>query len=223
MLSVAQSFGRPPVTAFRPVPVADSDIALLSELFDAAGCGAASSDIAGRLLGETGALAEALATTATDWARLGLPQEARRALVALRAALVAALRRPIETRPCLASNRDLIDYLHADMAYDRIERFRVLFLNNRNVLIRDEVMSEGSVQVAPVFPREVVKRALDLGASALVLVHNHTSGDPQPSGDDIAITRELAAAAGLFDISVHDHLIIGRQGHVSLGQLGYLG
>lgn len=223
MLSVAQSFDRPPVAAFRPSPVADSDVALLTELFEAAGNGPASGDIAERMLCEAGSLAGALATGAADWARLGVPQEARRALVALRAAVIAALRRPIETRPCLASSRALIDYLHADMAYDRIERFRVLFLNNRNVLIRDEVMSEGSVQAAPVFPREVVKRALDLGASALILVHNHTSGDPQPSGDDIAITHELVAAAGLFGISVHDHLIIGRQGHVSLSQLGYLG
>ena len=223
MFSVAQSFDRPPLAAFRPTPLADSDVTLLSELFEAAGSGSASPDIAHRLLGESGSLAGALATGATDWARLGIPQEARRALVALRAAVIAALRRPVETRPCLASSRALIDYLHADMAYDRIERFRVLFLNNRNVLIRDEVMSEGSVQAAPVFPREVVRRALDLGASALILVHNHTSGDPQPSGDDIAITRELVAAAGLFGISVHDHLIIGRQGHVSLSQLGYLG
>lgn len=105
------------------------------------------------------------------------------------------------------------------MAYDRIERF----LNNRNVLIRDEAMSEGSVQAAPAFPREVVERAPDLGASALILVHNHTSGDPQPSSEDIATTHELVAAVGLFGINVHDHLIIGWQGHVSLSQLGYLG
>ena len=223
MLSAAQSFDRPAVAAFRPSAVADADVALLTELFESAGSGAASADIARRLLDETGSLAGTLSTVAADWARLGVPQEARRALVAVRAAVIAALHRPIEARPCLASGRALIDYLHADMAYDRIERFRVLFLNNRNVLIRDEVMSEGSVQAAPVFPREVVKRALDLGASALILVHNHTSGDPQPSRDDIAITQELVAAAGLFGISIHDHIIIGRQGHVSLSQLGYVG
>lgn len=198
------------------------DAGVLTELFEAAGGGASSSAVAGRLLDETGSLAGAMAAGAADLARLGVPQEARRALAALRAAVIAALRRPIEGRPCLASSRALIDYLHADMAYARRERFRVLFLDNRNRLIRDEVMSEGSVHAAPVFTREVVRRALELGASALILVHNHTSGDPQPSAEDIEVTRELLAAAKLFGIVVHDHLIIGRHGHISLGQLGYL-
>ena len=200
----------------------DRDIGVLIELFEAAGGGASSAAVAGRLLDETGSLAGAMAASAADLARLGVPQEARRALAALRAAVVAALRRPIEGRPCLASSRALIDYLHADMAYARRERFRVLFLDNRNRLIRDEVMSEGSVHTAPVFTREVVRRALELGASALILVHNHTSGDPQPSADDIDVTHELLAAGRLFGIVVHDHLIIGRHGHVSLGLMGYL-
>ena len=200
----------------------DPDAGLLAELFEAAGGGPSSSAVAARLLDETGSLAGAMAATTADLARLGVPQEARRALGALRAGVIAALRRPIEGRPCLASSRALIDYLHADMAYARVERFRVLFLDNRNRLIRDELLGEGSVQSAPVFTREVVRRALELGASALILVHNHTSGDPQPSGDDIDVTREILAAARLFGIAVHDHLIIGRHGHISLGRLGYL-
>lgn len=200
----------------------DPDAGVLADLFDAVGGGPSSAAVAARLVDETGSIGGALAATAADLARLGVPQESRRALALLRAAVASALRRPIEDRPCLASNRALIDYLHADMAYGRTERFRVLFLNNRNVLIRDEVMSEGSVHAAPVFTREVVRRALELGASAMILVHNHTSGDPEPSRDDIEITRELEAAARLFGIAVHDHIIIGRHGHTSLGQLGYL-
>jgi DNA repair protein RadC len=209
------------MAAFWPAPAPDPDVKMLAELFESAGCGAVSVTVAERLLADTGSLAGALATSAADLTRLGVPQEARLALTALRAAVLAALRRPVEDRPCLASSRELVDYLHADMAYDRIERFRVLFLDNRNRLIRDVVMSEGSVQAAPVFTREVIRRALELGASALILVHNHTSGDPQPSRDDIEITHEIMTAAALFGIGVHDHLIIGRQGHVSLRQLGY--
>lgn len=221
VLSVARSFDAL-VGRFAP-PAGDPDAAILAELFEAAGGGASSADVARRLIDETGSLAGALAATVADLARIGVPQEARRALAALRAAVTSSLKRSIEDRPCLASNRALLDYLHADMAFAPVERFRVLFLNNKNVLIRDEVMSEGSIQAAPVFTREVVKRALDLGAAALILVHNHTSGDPQPSRDDIDFTREVVAAAGLFGITVHDHIVIGRQGHASLGQLGYLG
>ena len=221
MLSLTRS-----LDIFRPVPAglpaADPDAELLAELFAALGSGPSSAEVAKRLLAETGSLAGALAAGVADLARLGVPQEGRRALAALRAAVAATLRRPVEERPCLGSIRALVDYLHATMAYDRIERFRVLFLDNRNMLLADEVMGEGSVQAAPVYPREVVKRALDLGASGLILAHNHTSGDPAPSPDDIAVTREIVAAARLFDIAVHDHIIIGRQGHVSLGQLGCL-
>ncbi|MFC3714390.1 RadC family protein [Sphingoaurantiacus capsulatus] len=216
VLSVARSFG------LVGSPAVDPDASVLTELFEAAGGGATSADVAKRLLDETGSLGGAMAATVADLARLGVPQEARRAIAALRAAVTASLKRTIEDRPCLASSRSLLDYLHADMAFAAVERFRVLFLNNKNVLIRDEVMSEGSLQTAPVHVREVVKRALDLGAAALILVHNHTSGDPRPSQDDIDITREMMAAAGLFGIAVHDHIVIGRQGHASLGQLGYL-
>lgn len=220
MLSVARHLASD-IAAFWPTPTPDPDVKMLAELFASAGCGAVSVTVAERLLAETGSLAGTLAASAADLARMGVPQEARLALTALRAAVLAALRRPIDDRPCLASSRELVDYLHADMAYDRIERFRVLFLDNKNRLIRDVVMSEGSVQAAPVFTREVIRRALELGASALILVHNHTSGDPQPSRDDIEITHEIMAAAALFGLGVHDHLIIGRHGHVSLRQSGY--
>lgn len=222
MLSVARRLEDAFATLW-PVPAHDPDAELLAELFEAVGCGAASLPTAERLLDELGALAGVLAASAADLARLGVPQEARQVLATLRAAIVAALRRPVEQQPCLGSSRALVDYLHATMAYERIERFRVLFLDNRNMLIRDQVMSEGSVQSAPVHVREVVRRAIELGASALILVHNHTSGDPRPSRDDIELTAEMVAAARLFGMKVHDHIIIGRHGHASLSELGCMG
>lgn len=179
--------------------------------------------LAKRLIAEFGTLSGVLAATPAELSRLdGLGETGVAALKFVQAAAVRSLRDDVIGRPVLSSWQAVIDYLHADMAHGAVERFRVLFLNNKNVLIRDEVMSEGSLQAAPVFTREVVKRALELGAAALILVHNHTSGDPRPSQDDIDITREIIAAAGLFSINVHDHIVIGRQGHASLGQLGYL-
>ena len=198
------------------------DRATLTELFAVAGAGASSALIADRLLSETGSLPGVLALGAADFARLGVTQEARRALVALRSGITSVLRRSIEDRPCLCSSASVIDYLHGEMAHLRVEQFRVLFLNNRNFLIADEVMFEGSVRSAPVFPREIVGRAIELGASAVIIVHNHTSGDPTPSADDIEVTKEIVAAARLFDIMVHDHIVVGRQGHVRIAELGYM-
>jgi DNA repair protein RadC len=102
------------------------------------------------------------------------------------------------------------------------EQFRVLFLDRKNRLIRDEVLGEGTVDHAPVYPREVVKRALELEASALILVHNHPSGDPSPSTADVDMTKLIVEAARTMEIAVHDHLIVGRQGHASLRQLGLM-
>lgn len=214
-------------TGLSPAPALPSrhqpDARLLADFLEAAGCGSASEGIAERLLRETGSLAAALAAPAADFVRLGIPQSAARALRLLRSMMTASLRRQVEDRPCLASSQAVLDYLHIEMAHRSTESFRVLFLNTQNILIRDETMSEGTVHTAPVFTREVIRRALELGASALILVHNHTSGNPKPSRDDIEITREIKTAASFLDIAVHDHIVIGRQGHVSLGQLGHLG
>jgi DNA repair protein RadC len=125
-------------------------------------------------------------------------------------------------RPLLSSWQAVTDYLHASMAHGITERFRVLFLNNKNILIRDEVLGEGTVNHTPVYMREVIKRALDLGSTALVLVHNHPSGDPTPSREDIDMTKALADAGRPLSITVHDHIIIGRTGHVSFKALGVL-
>jgi len=125
-------------------------------------------------------------------------------------------------REVIGSWKKLLDYLRMAMAEQKTEQFRLLFLDNKNALIADEEQQRGTVNHTPVYPREVVKRALELGASAIILVHNHPSGDPTPSQDDIEMTKEVAAAADKLGISVHDHIIIGRKGHTSLRSLGYL-
>jgi DNA repair protein RadC len=124
--------------------------------------------------------------------------------------------------PVLASWQALIDYLTIDMAHLTHERVRVLYLNTANRLIDDHLITEGSLSEAMIHPREVVKRALDLGAAALILVHNHPSGSPEPSRADIQMTNRIAEAGRLLGITVHDHVIIGRQGHVSLKAKGLI-
>jgi DNA repair protein RadC len=122
----------------------------------------------------------------------------------------------VARRPVLASWGAVLDYCRAAMAFAEREQFRLLFLDKRNVLIADELQQSGTVDHTPVYPREVVKRALELSASALILVHNHPSGDPSPSPADIRMTREIAAVAKPLGIVVHDHIIVGREGHASL-------
>ncbi len=125
-------------------------------------------------------------------------------------------------RPALSSWAALLDYCTAAMARSEKEEFRVLFLDRKNHLIADEVQNRGTVDHTPVYPREIIKRALELGASSIILVHNHPSGDPTPSKADIAMTREIAGAAKALSIAVHDHLVIGRGGHASFKTLGLL-
>lgn len=122
----------------------------------------------------------------------------------------------VMNRPVLSSWSALLDYIRAAMAYEEVEQFRILFLDRRNALIADEVQQQGTVDHTPVYPREVVKRALELSASAVVLVHNHPSGDPTPSRPDIDMTKRIVDAAQAVGITVHDHVIIGKQGHASL-------
>jgi DNA repair protein RadC len=110
----------------------------------------------------------------------------------------------------------VIDYCRTAMAFMDKEQFRLLFLDKRNALIADEVQQSGTVDHTPVYPREVVKRALELSASALILVHNHPSGDPTPSSADVKMTREIIDVAKPLGITVHDHIIVGREGHASL-------
>ena len=125
-------------------------------------------------------------------------------------------------RPVLTSWDALLDYCHTAMSHDSIEQFRVLFLDRKNVLVADEQQARGTVDHVPVYPREIVRRALELGASALILVHNHPSGDPTPSQADIDMTRQIIAAAGTLGITVHDHIIIGKSRELSFRGSGLL-
>ena len=147
--------------------------------------------------------------------------------VAVELALVAAAaqrmaRAKVLDRPVLTGWDALLDYCHTAMAHLDREQFRVLFLDRKNVLIADEPQAKGTVDHVPVYPREVVKRALELGASALILVHNHPSGDPTPSEADIIVTRRVVAAAEALGLTLHDHVIIGSSAEISLRAEGYI-
>ena len=129
--------------------------------------------------------------------------------------LQRSLREELKDRPVIGSWSALIDYLQATMQHDVAEHFRLLFLDRKNLLIRDEVQSRGTVDHTPLYPREVVKRALELGASAIIMVHNHPSGDPTPSQADIDMTRQVVSALAQVNVAVHDHIIVGRHRHTS--------
>jgi DNA repair protein RadC len=140
--------------------------------------------------------------------------------VALDLKLVASvsqrmLKSEIRNKQVLGSWSSVIDYCHAAMAHETREQFRVLFLDKRNVLIADEVQGQGTVDHTPVYPREVVRRALELSSTALILIHNHPSGDPTPSRADIEMTKTIIDTAKPLGITVHDHIIIGKDGHAS--------
>ena len=151
---------------------------------------------------------------------LGVP-----AIAALKAAAAAShrlLREEASDAPVIGSWHRLLDYLGAAMKFERAEQFRLLFLDRKNKLIADEVQQRGTVDHAPVYPREVVKRALDLGASSVILVHNHPSGDPTPSEADISMTREVKRALATVDIDLFDHVIVAKHGNESLRSRGLL-
>ncbi|MBC2666211.1 DNA repair protein RadC [Novosphingobium flavum] len=131
-------------------------------------------------------------------------------------------RQQVREQPVLASWQALIDYLTIDMAHLTKERVRILYLNTRNMLILDDHVGDGSLDEAAIHPREVIRRALDVGAAALILVHNHPSGSPEPSRADIQVTHRIAEAGRLLGVTVHDHVIIGREGHVSLRARGLI-
>ena len=140
----------------------------------------------------------------------------------IHAASLRLARTSVLSKPALTSWSALIEYCTAAMAYDDREQFRLLFLDRKNVLIADEVQQRGTVDHTPVYPREVIKRALELSASAVILVHNHPSGDPTPSQTDIDMTRQIVDAASKLSITVHDHIIIGRTGHTSFKALNLI-
>ncbi|MEL6946342.1 MAG: DNA repair protein RadC [Pseudomonadota bacterium] len=136
-------------------------------------------------------------------------------------ALQSDMKEHLETKPVLSSWSSVMDYCSAAMAHEKIEQFRVLFLDKKNRLIEDEVQQRGTVDHTPVYPREVVSRALELGATALILIHNHPSGDPEPSSADVEMTQRIVKAAAPMGITVHDHLIIAKGANLSMKAGGY--
>jgi len=151
-----------------------------------------------------------------------LPREALADLMLLRRLAVTLSRIQASREPVLSSWSALFAYLRADLAYRPREQFRTLFLDKKNRLLRDEICNDGTVDHAPVYPREIVRRALELNASALVLVHNHPSGDPAPSQADIAMTRKIVDACRALGLEVHDHVVVAREAVASFRALGLM-
>lgn len=143
-------------------------------------------------------------------------------LTAVRAAVRVIVREPLEDRPVISSASALMDYLSVTMRHEATEVTKVLFLDRKNALIKDEIQHRGTVDHTPLYPREIVKRVLELGASAVILVHNHPSGDPTPSNADVDMTRQLAAALSTINVVLHDHVIVGRNKETSLRKVALI-
>src|SRR5918997_445442 len=179
--------------------------------------------LAKKLIREFGGFGALLSADAEAIARIGdVTEGAAAAIKIAQAAALRLLEEGVKDKPVLGSWQALLDYLHADMAHHPVERVRILYLNAKNMLIRNEPMSEGSVDEAAVYVREVIRRALEYHASAIIIVHNHPSGDPSPSSQDIKLTREIVEAGRPLKIAVHDHVIIGANGHSSLRAMGLI-
>ena len=176
--------------------------------------------LAKALIKTFGSFAEVVAAPATRLAEIrGVGAAVIAELKVVEAAAHRFVRGGVGQRPVLSSWSAVLDYCRAAQAFADKEQFRILFLDKRNQVIADEVQGTGTVDHTPVYPREVVKRALELSATAIILVHNHPSGDPTPSRADIQMTQAIVEAARPFGIAVHDHLIVGRDGHASLKAL----
>jgi len=172
--------------------------------------------LAKALIKRFGSFAEAAAARPERLREIdGLGEAAIMEIKLAEAVAMRLARGKIETRQTLSSFIEVIDYCRTAMAYADREEFRVLFLDKRNALIADEVQGVGTIDHTPVYPREIIRRALELGASALILAHNHPSGDPTPSAADIRMTKDIVAIAEPFGIVIHDHLVVGKHGQTS--------
>ncbi len=173
--------------------------------------------LAKTLIATFGSFAEVISAPVVRLAQVkGLGDTAVTELKLVQAAASRLLRGEVKKRPVLSSWSSVLDYCRTAQAFADREQFRVLFLDKRNQLIADELQQVGTVDHTQVYPREVVKRALELSATAIILVHNHPSGDPTPSAADVQMTQQITAVAQPLGISVHDHIIVGRDGHASL-------
>ena len=179
--------------------------------------------IARALMSQFGSFAGAIAAPRQELGRIeGLGEAGLAALKLVQAAALRLARAEVMHQPVLSNWDRLMEYLNAVLARERVEQFRILFLDNKNRLLADEAQARGTVNHTPVYPREVVKRALELHATAIILVHNHPSGDPTPSREDISMTQEIRAAAQTLAVVLHDHVIVGNGRWLSFRQQGLL-
>lgn len=196
-----------------PPDAAAGDRWLLMRILSA---GKASPTLAERLIAEFGSVAAVLSASAERLSQLGADQAALGILGLMRETVHNVLNGRISERPMIDDGRAFAESMRADMAHLTVEQFRVAFLDAGDRLIRLEAMGTGSVSSAHIYPREVARRALELSASAVILVHNHPSGDPTPSPNDVQVTKTIAAALDAIGIALHDHIIVARKGCVSL-------
>ncbi len=179
--------------------------------------------LAKQLLRSFGSFADVISA---DPARLrevkGMGDASVVAVKAVQAAALRLMREQVVNQPALSSWNAVLDYMQARIGRSKIEEFHIIYLDRKNVVLADEAQQKGTIDHTPVYPREVVKRALELGAAALILVHNHPSGDPTPSRSDIDMTKQIQRAAKAVDIALHDHVIIGRGKHASFKSMGLL-
>ncbi len=172
--------------------------------------------LAKELISKFGSLQEVMNAPLQEIKKVnGISDNTAVALKAVTATAHRIMKLELMQKPVLNSWSKLMDYCHATMAHEKKEYFRILFLNKKNILIADEIQGSGTVDHTPAYPREIMKRALELGATALILIHNHPSGDPKPSQADIEMTNKIIQAASPFNITIHDHIVIARNGYTS--------
>jgi len=174
------------------------------------------------LLAHFGGFGKVMSADPEALSEAGLGLAGVAAIKSVREAALRLMRAELQEQPVVNSWDKLIDYCSAQIAHNKVEEFHILFLDRKNVLLKHERQQRGTVDHTPVYTREVVKRALELGASAMILVHNHPSGDPTPSKADIAVTQDIKKAAAPLGVVLHDHVIIGRNRHTSLRDLGLI-
>lgn len=179
--------------------------------------------LAKTLLQKFGSLPELMSAPHNALSRIdGISDNTATAIKAVTAIAHRMMKQDLMQKPILNNWTRLMDYCHMTMAHETKEHFRILFLNKKNMLIADEIQGSGTVDHTPAYPREIMKRSLELGATALILLHNHPSGDPKPSKADIEMTNMIIEAAKPFDITIHDHVIIARNGQTSFRNEGLI-
>lgn len=186
-------------------------------------CPGRANELSNRLVDRFGSLGDAVAARTADRTAIldGVP-EVERTIQCLRKAMNHILHGRIQQRRVMSNERALLEYLRQAMAFEPIEQFRVIFLNAANEMLADEILGIGTVSRVHLYPREVMKRCLEIGATAIILVHNHPAGTAEPSRADRNLTRQMMAAAQPLGITVHDHLVICRDGYVSFRKAGLM-